>query len=281
MWPQQQQSWWLRRPQRERVSFRRSSGPISGSSYAHMSATCSPLAMSELHAMFANPFAPTFASDCNQRSRSALLPDLQDKSLIKAMVPLWAPGLQVARQLAIVRSVESLTDALVASLPSRYVMKATHGARMLVVVDGAHARLVAFPEENTDGHVMSTRREAIGRKQHAAFLRRWCGLILGVSYSKLMGQHHYLEPSYAFIKRGCLVEESRTGRGIHTHNQSSTGAASYSPQQPPPPPPPLPPPLVLSALPFIEPVTVHKLMLLLTARHATLRSCGFQGEGAA
>ena len=74
-----------------------------------------------------------------------------------------APGLAFAARLAVVSSASEVTASLVRALPSRYGMKGTHGSSMVLVVDGAHGKVLAYPGKE---HMGKDMLEEPGQPRH-------------------------------------------------------------------------------------------------------------------
>ena len=69
------------------------------------------------------------------RANQQLAPFL-DTAAVKNLVAVAAPNVRVAKTLLAVSRADELTDAVLARLPSRFVMKATHGPQLALHVDG-------------------------------------------------------------------------------------------------------------------------------------------------
>ena len=159
---------------------------------------CSPSAAAEMRGVLSDVLRPSHSQECRLHSLGVMLADLQDRAHVKQLLPWWTPGLRFAAQVALVNNANQITKHLVARLPQRYVMKGTHGSSMLLVVHRERATLRAC-----SGCIKAGPRVANGRVSHAAFLAFWCAQFLNVSYGRLSG-----EPSYDFVHRKCLFEES-------------------------------------------------------------------------
>lgn len=149
--------------------------------------------------------AVKFSTSCEATKRyakgenAAKYAQLMSKVGIKERVQAWLPEMRVVPTLAAVYDADEITEAFVAKMPREYVVKAAHGAGMVMLVRGEVARDV------TCGRTVSKKLGCTSksRSAHARFIGAHCRHWLGVDYGRLYG-----EKAYSRVRPSCVFEAS-------------------------------------------------------------------------
>jgi len=125
---------------------------------------------------------------------------------VKSLVNGRVPGIRVARTLFVADTAGDITPEVVGRMSGNYVVKASHGSQMTVLVSPTTARCLETTMsrqrklcKGLDGKVAVTGDAA----KRAAFIQATCKHWLSIDFGKVSHQ-----PSYSHIKRTCVFEES-------------------------------------------------------------------------
>ena len=124
-----------------------------------------------------------------------------DKYEAKEMVRSVVPHIRTTRTLFVTDNPGDFTPQLLSSFPSNYVVKATHGSQMTVLVDGNRARCLRVAMAHK--RKFCSRWTTLIKEEHAAFIQVNCKRWLEVDFGNISKQ-----PAYSTIRPRCIVEES-------------------------------------------------------------------------
>ena len=118
-----------------------------------------------------------------------------DKHNVKAVVAKLAPTLRVAREYLYATDAAQITDAAVARLPARFMMKGAHMSGGVVLVDGDSVKCL----KPAEGAPCPKRGPD---EPPASYLRRYCAKLLRITYGVRKGEMLYRD-----VPKGCVLEE--------------------------------------------------------------------------
>jgi hypothetical protein len=164
---------------------------------------------------------PTFGKICTRNKRNASLGPVQDKVSVKELVAQWEPSLRVARLYRAVYVADEINSEMLASLPPEFIVKASHGSTMtLLIRDGGRAAS-CHGYCGVDGIIFKksprwawtgalAADEAARRTSLSNFLRLYCARFLEFDYAT-----RHREAGYTHIRRACVFEEKlATANGL-------------------------------------------------------------------
>lgn len=124
-----------------------------------------------------------------------------DKYAAKEQVVRAVPGIRTTRTLFVTDDPTQFTQELLKSFPNKYVVKATHGSQMTLMVDGNRARCLRVAMAHK--RKFCVKWTTLVKEEHAAFIQDNCRRWLEVAFGNISKQ-----PVYSEVSPRCIVEES-------------------------------------------------------------------------